>query len=519
MTASGDVRVEPVPRLRLARISKRYPECLANDRIDLEVRPGEMHALLGENGAGKSTLVKIIYGVVQADEGEIFWEGERRAILSPADARRLGIAMVFQHFTLFESLTVAENIALGLEERETRGLIARIRATAGEYGLALEPGRAVHDLSVGERQRVEITRCLMQHPRLLIMDEPTAVLTPQETESLFASLRRLAAQGCSILYISHKLDEVRALCERATVLRAGRVSAECDPRLETAASLARMMVGSEVVATARPLPHAPGPEALVVNGLRLAAADPFGSDLNDIRLSLREGEILGIAGVAGNGQTELLLALAGERLAPAPEDVQLLGEPVGRLGPAGRRARGLAFVPEDKLGRGAVSEMSMAENTLLTAYLAGLVRCGLIRFGRARELAERIARDFDVAAGGVETPAASLSGGNLQKFIVGRELLQRPRVLIAAHPTWGLDVGAGLTIHRELVALRDAGAAVLLVSEDLDELFEICDRIAVISKGRLSAARRVAETTSEEVGLLMGGLSDEEHAGGRHDAA
>jgi len=520
MMEDRDRQAGVTPRLALDGISKRYPDCLANDHIDLEVLPGELHALLGENGAGKSTLVKIIYGVVHADEGTTFWEGEAVKILSPAFARRLGIGMVFQHFTLFESLTVAENIALGIDHSgEMRALSEHIRATAHRYGLALDPERAVHDLSVGERQRVEIVRCLMQAPRLLIMDEPTAVLTPQEAERLFSTLRQLAAQGCSILYISHKLDEVRSLCERATVLRGGRVSAECDPRRETTGSLARMMVGSEVVATARPLPHAPGPEALVVNGLRLAAADPFGSDLNDIRLSLREGEILGIAGVAGNGQTELLLALAGERLAPAPEDVQLLGEPVGRLGPAGRRARGLAFVPEDKLGRGAVSEMSMAENTLLTAYLAGLVRCGLIRFGRARELAERIARDFDVAAGGVETPAASLSGGNLQKFIVGRELLQRPRVLIAAHPTWGLDVGAGLTIHRELVALRDAGAAVLLVSEDLDELFEICDRIAVISKGRLSAARRVAETTSEEVGLLMGGLSDEEHAGGRHDAA
>ncbi|MFI5022489.1 MAG: ABC transporter ATP-binding protein [Alphaproteobacteria bacterium] len=515
---SGEAGV--TPRLALQGISKRYPDCLANDHIDLKVLPGELHALLGENGAGKSTLVKIIYGVVHADEGTAFWEGEAVKILSPAFARRLGIGMVFQHFTLFESLTVAENIALGIDDSgEMRALSEHIRATARHYGLALDPQRTVHDLSVGERQRVEIVRCLMQAPRLLIMDEPTAVLTPQEAERLFATLRQLAAQGCSVLYISHKLDEVRSLCERATVLRGGRVSAECDPRRETTGSLARMMVGSEVVAAARPLPHAPGPEALVVSGLRLASADPFGSDLSDIRLSLREGEILGIAGVAGNGQAELLLALAGERLAPAPEDVRLLGEPVGRLGPAGRRARGLAFVPEDKLGRGAVSEMSMAENTLLTAYLGGLVRCGLIRFGRARKLAERISRDFNVAAGGVDSPAGSLSGGNLQKFIVGRELLQRPRVLIAAHPTWGLDVGAGLTIHRELVALRDAGAAVLVVSEDLDELFEICDRIAVISKGRLSAARRVVETTSEEIGLLMGGLSDEEHAGGRHDAA
>ena len=513
MSEARETPSGPVPRLKLSGISKRYPECLANDRIDLEVRPGEVHALLGENGAGKSTLVKIIYGVVQADEGEIAWEGERRAIASPAEARRLGIAMVFQHFTLFESLSVADNIALGLEEHERRELTERIRATAEAYGLALAPERAVHDLSVGERQRVEIVRCLMQRPRLLIMDEPTAVLTPQEAASLFASLRRLAARGCSILYISHKLDEVRALCERATVLRAGRVSAECDPRLESAASLARMMVGSEVVACARPLPHEPGREALAARKLSAPAADPFGIDLDEVELELRAGEILGIAGVAGNGQTELLSLLAGERLAPERDDVRLLGEPVGHLGPAARRARGLAFVPEDKLGRGAVSALSLVENTLLTARASGLVRHGLIRMAPVRALAERIEREFGVVSSGIDSAVDSLSGGNLQKFIVGRELLQRPKVLIAAHPTWGLDVGASLAIRRELIELRDAGAAVLVVSEDLDELFEICDRMAVISRGRLSTTRAVPTTTMEEIGLLMGGLMSGKEAG------
>ena len=505
-------------RLALRAISKRYPGCLANDHIDLTVMPGELHALLGENGAGKSTLVKIIYGVARADEGDIFWEGERIEIHNPAAARRLGIGMVFQHFTLFETLTVAENIALGMAAVEDiKQLAKRIEETAERYGLALDPHRHVHDLSVGERQRVEIVRCLMQNPRLLIMDEPTSVLTPREVERLFETLRRLAAEGCSILYISHKLAEIMALCERATVLRNGRVTAECDPRKETSSSLARMMVGSEVVACARPAARAGGLEALLVDGLSLPTDDPFGTPLNDIRLAVRRGEILGIAGVAGNGQTELLRALAGECLAPSPEAIRIDGEPVGRLGPAGRRSRGLAFVPEERLGRSVVPELTMTENALLTAYLRGIVARGLIRFGAIEAFARRICRAFNVISAGIHAEARSLSGGNLQKFIIGREILQDPKLLIAAHPTLGVDVGAALTIHQALIALRDAGAAVLVVSEDLDELFEVADRIAVMSKGRLSEARPVVETTIDDVGLLMAGLAG--GMGERPDAA
>ncbi len=508
------------PRLALEGITKRFPGCLANDHIDLAVMPGELHALLGENGAGKSTLVKIIYGVVHADEGRLLWEGAPVRIASPAEARRLGIGMVFQQFTLFEQLTVAENIALGTSYGgNMKTLAGRVAAIAEHYGLALEPHRHVHDLSVGERQRVEIVRCLIEAPRLLIMDEPTSVLTPQESERLFATLRRLAADGCSVLYISHKLEEVRALCSRATVLRGGRVTATCDPRAESAASLARMMVGSELVACARPAAHALGAEALAADGLSVPANDPFGTDLADVRLEVRAGEILGIAGVAGNGQAELLRLLAGERFAPRAGDIRLAGEPVGRLGPAERRRRGLAFVPEDKLGRGAVPGMTLAENALLTDRSGGLVTVGLIRFGAVHALAARIAARFGVVAAGIDANAESLSGGNLQKFIVGREILQQPRMLIAAHPSWGLDVGAALAIHRELVALRDDGAAVLIVSEDVDELFEICDRIAVMSRGRLSPQYPVAATTIEEIGLLMGGGPAAGGTEGRHGAS
>src|SRR5690606_26040377 len=305
---------QPAPRLELRGITKVFPGCLANHSIDLSVMPGEIHALLGENGAGKSTLVKIIYGVLEADRGSLFWEGRATTITSPAAARALGIFMVFQHFTLFETLTVAENIALAARDgREAAALTAQLPEVSERYGLSLDPRRYVHDLSVGERQRVEIVRCLLQEPRLLVMDEPTSVLTPQEVLRLFETLRRLAADGCSILYISHKLEEIQALCHRATVLRQGRVVGECDPRRESTATLARMMVGAELPPPARAAAIRPGGDALVIDGLTRLPDDPFGTRLDDIRLAVAAGEIVGIAGVAGNGQKELLAALSGER--------------------------------------------------------------------------------------------------------------------------------------------------------------------------------------------------------------
>jgi simple sugar transport system ATP-binding protein len=495
-----------IPRLRLEGITKVYPSVVANDGIDLSVQPGEIHAVLGENGAGKSTLMKIIYGVVKPDAGAIFWNGNPVTIASPARARALGIGMVFQHFSLFETLTVSENIALALDPHAvTSDLADRIRAVSERYGLPLDPRRHVHTMSVGERQRVEILRCLLQEPRLLIMDEPTSVLTPQAVEKLFETLRRLAGEGCSILYISHKLDEIRALCHRATVLRAGRVTGECDPRRESASSLARMMIGGD-------LPHprhrdatTRGDGALIVRGLSLAADDPFGVDLVDIGLSVRGGEIVGIAGVSGNGQKELMAALSGERPVADAEAIVLNGVPAGRLDAAQRRALGLAFVPEERLGRGAVPQMSLAENALLTAYRHHLARRGFIRFDAVRAYAQATIARFNVKAPGPEAAARSLSGGNLQKYIVGREILQGPRVMIAAQPTWGVDVGASAQIRQALIDLRDDGVAVLVVSEELDELLEICDRLTVIARGRLSPARPARETNAEQVGLLMSG--------------
>ena len=498
------------PRLALHGISKRYANVIANDRIDLQVAAGEIHALLGENGAGKSTLMKVVYGATQPDEGRIEWQGRAVSIRSPAQARRLGIGMVFQHFSIFETLTVAENIGLALDERLSPGaLAARIGEVSARYGLPLDPQRLTHGMSVGERQRVEIVRCLLQSPRLLIMDEPTSVLTPQAVQALFETLRRLAAEGVSILYISHKLHEIRELCDVATVLRNGRVSGTAIPREHTNATLARMMVGGELM-QCKLEPREPGSIRLEVANLSLGTEDPFGTALRQISLRLRGGEIVGIAGVSGNGQKELLAAISGERLATARSAVRLCGQNVGRLPAARRRRLGLCFVPEERLGRGAVPGMHLADNCVLTGATAGLVRHGVVRGGAARVFARATIGQFSVKCDGDLAPAESLSGGNLQKFIVGREIRLLPSVLLVSQPTWGVDVSASLLIHQALIDLRDAGAAVLVISEELDELYAICDRIAVLAQGRLSDAIPVAELAAETIGVWMTGAF--EHA-------
>ncbi|WP_019142535.1 ABC transporter ATP-binding protein [Noviherbaspirillum massiliense] len=499
-------------RLRLSKITKTYPSVVANDGIDLDVRPGEIHAVLGENGAGKSTLMKIIYGAVKPDAGKVFWNGQEVHIANPAAARQLGIAMVFQHFSLFDTLTVAENIALGLP-RNTRldELGQRITSMARQYGLDLEPQRHVHTLSVGECQRVEIVRALLARPQLLILDEPTSVLTPQAVEKLFETLRKLAAEGCSILYISHKLDEIRALCHSCTVLRAGKVTGVCDPRQETAASLSRMMTGAEP-----PAIHAservPGEKKLVVRSLSLPKSHPFATALDDISFDLHAGEILGLAGVSGNGQQELLAALSGEDTRAVADAISLEGVPVGRLNAAQRRAHGLGFVPEERLGRGAVPDLSLAKNILLSHQTSATVEYGMVKTAALTRIAGDIIKRFKVKAAGPAATAGSLSGGNLQKYIVGREVMRNPKVLIVAQPTWGVDVGASAQIRAELVALRDAGCALLVISEELDELFEISDRLMVIAKGRVSPAIKRSEATIGLIGQWMSGLWKDEGA-------
>jgi simple sugar transport system ATP-binding protein len=502
---------DAVPVVEASGLTKRFGALVANDAVDLRIAPGEIHALLGENGAGKSTLVKMLYGLLRPDSGTIAWSGRPVAIGGPSAARSLGIGMVFQHFSLFENLTVAENVALALDGRESRAaLTARLSRLSADYGLPLEPGRAVHTLSVGERQRIEIVRCLMQDPRLLILDEPTAVLTPQEAEQLFLTLSRLAAEGRAILYITHRLEEVRRFCHRATILRHGRVAGACDPRRETATTLARMMIGGDPNGL-RAHAGATGPAApvrLALRGLSCTVEAQHGVALHDVSLAVRGGEIVAIAGVAGNGQSELFAMVSGERLAARAEAVEIDGVAAGRAGIAERRRLGAAFVPEERLGHAAVPRLALSENVLLTGH--GEPRLATRwRIDRAACLAavDAVTARFDVRKARRDPEAGSLSGGNLQKFVVGREILRAPGVLVVGQPTWGVDPGAAAIIRQALIDLARRGSAVLVISQDLDEIFAIADRVAVIHDGRLSDCHPADAMTAERLGLLMGGMA------------
>lgn len=497
------------PLLQAIGLTKRYGEFLANDAIDIDIWPRQIHALLGENGAGKSTLVKAIYGLIHPSAGEIRWQGERIVLSGPSEARARGIGMVFQHFSLFDNLTVAENVALGLDGKESfKGMSARLEQVSKTYGLPLDPRREVWQLSVGERQRIEIVRALMQDPKFLILDEPTAVLTPQEADQLFIVLERLKAEGRAILYISHKLEEVKRLCDTATILRGGKKVATCNPRQETAASLARMMVGGEIREVRAVAGRQTTVPRLVVNDLSLAPGEAHGVRLEHISLELKGGEILGIAGVAGNGQDELFAALSGERLAKDPGTVVIEGIAAGHMSITQRRKLGAAFVPEERLGHGTAPRMKLSENALLTGHAAsGMVRHGFIDTAATLKTVDKATETFDVRKAKRDPEAASLSGGNLQKFIVGREILRNPAVLVVSQPTWGVDAGAAAVIRQALLDLAASGAAVLVTSQDLDELAEIADRIAVMFHGRLSHPLATSEATREKLGLLMGGSS------------
>ncbi|GIT92847.1 ABC transporter [Jannaschia pagri] len=498
--------------LTLEGITKTYPGVIANADISFQIQPGEIHALLGENGAGKSTLVKTIYGLVRPDRGSMRLNGAPFAPSEPRAARAAGVAMVFQHFSLFEALSVAENVGLGMESPPPmRDLAQRIRDVSQTYGLPLDPGRRVGDLSAGERQRVEIVRCLLQDPRLLIMDEPTSVLTPQEAEVLFATLRKLSAEGAAILYISHKLDEIRALCEAATILRGGRVVGQCDPRETSAADLAERMVGTQITAS-QARPSALGAALLTVTDLSLLPATQFGTALRQISLEVRAGEILGIGGVAGNGQDELLGALSGERLS-ALGTVTLGGQDLSRAGPDARRRAGLLAAPEERLGHAAAPDMSLTENAALTGVSRkGLARRGFLRWGAARSFAQEVIDRFDVRTPGAGATARSLSGGNLQKFVIGREVLQAPRVLVVNQPTWGVDAAAAAAIRQALMDLAAGGAGVVVISQDLDELLAVSDRFTALNEGRLSPPRPASEMTVDRIGLMLGGAGDLEPA-------
>ena len=508
---------ESVPLLELKGITKAFPGVLANDAVDLLVASGQIHALLGENGAGKSTLVKIIYGYYSADAGSVRWKGEFVNLSSPAQARQIGIGMVFQHFSLFEAMTVRENIELAITSGKRGDALAEeIRTVSETYGLELDPERDVFSLSVGERQRVEIVRCLLQSPRLLIMDEPTSVLTPQESEKLFDVLRKLADQGCAVLYISHKLEEIQVLCHHATILRQGKVVAQCDPTKESTRSLAEMMIGKALRPPTYELKAVGGP-ILEVYDLSRTAENERSISLQKIGFNVRAGEIFGIAGVAGNGQTELMEMLSGEYLAEKGSVIKINGVSCGLSGIRVRRELGAAIVPEERLGHGAVASMSLTENVFLSGHKRYNLTGNLwMHHANARQYAQKICDTFDVRHSGIYADAGSLSGGNLQKFLIGREILQYPQLMIASQPTWGVDAGSQLAIHKALLELAANGTAVLVISQDLDELMELCGRIAVMFSGRLSEAHSVSSMTAEKIGLLMGGSRIEEHEGVSH---
>ncbi len=493
------------PLIRLTGLTKGYPGVVANDDVSMQIMPAEVHALLGENGAGKSTLVKMIYGLVKPDAGQMEIAGAAYAPAEPRIARASGVAMVFQHFSLFEALSVAENIALGMEEPPAMADLAqRIQTVSEAYGLPLNPAARIGDLSAGERQRVEIIRCLLQDPKLLIMDEPTSVLTPQEVGVLFDTLRKLQAGGTAILYISHKLEEIRALCDTATILRRGKVVATCTPSETSAREMAELMVGSRL-ATPEAKPHSTGDELLRLDGLSMPAPTAFGMPLREIRCTVRAGEILGIGGVAGNGQDELLAALSGETRAPKGA-VFFDGTDIGAMGPRARRAIGVLAAPEERLGHAAAPDMSLTENAMLTgAVRQNLERGGLLNWAGARAFASEIIAKFDVRTPGPGHAARSLSGGNLQKFVVGREVLQNPKVLIVNQPTWGVDAAAAAAIRQALLDLAAGGAAVIVISQDLDELMEISHRFAALNEGRLSQPAPTSALTIEAIGLMLGG--------------
>lgn len=500
------------PWLVMRDITKAFPGVVANDRVNLDVRPGEVHALLGENGAGKTTLVNILYGIHQPDAGEIFLNGRPVRIRSPRHAIGLGIGLVPQHFLLVKRHTVAENIALGLPGTRFFWPLApvekRLRELGERYGLAVDPRAYVWQLSAGEQQRVEILKALARGARLLILDEPTSVLTPQEARSLFDVLRRMTREGHSVIFISHKLDEVLEIADRVTVLRRGRVVASL-PRARTdKRTLARLMVGREVVFDRRANRHLPGPPVLVVEDL-WARDDRGVPVVRGVSLTVHRGEVLGLAGVAGNGQRELVEVLTGLRR-PLRGEVRVLGRPVTGQSPRALAEAGVAHIPEDRMGTGVVPGMTVAENLVLKRYrYPPFCRGPLLDVYRIADFARQAVAEYGIVTPGVSTRARALSGGNLQKLILARELSGQPTLIVAAHPTYGLDVGATEQVHEVLLRQRDRGAGVLLVSEDLDEILALSDRIAVVFSGRIMGVVEAAQADRERIGLMMAGVQPE----------
>jgi simple sugar transport system ATP-binding protein len=497
--------------LELREITKRFGDVLANDHVSIKVGTGTIHAVVGENGAGKSTAMRIAYGFYTADSGEIAIDGEPRSIQTPHDAIRLGVGMVHQHFMLVEPMTVAENIVLGAEpggaaSLDMRKAAERIRALSREFGLSVDPNAVVGNLSVGQQQRVELLKALYREARILILDEPTAVLTPQEVEEFFAILRGMRGQGKTVVIITHKLSEVLAISDEVTVMRDGRVVGRLRTSETNAAELARLMVGREVLLRVEKPPAKPGETVLSVRDLAVKAAD--GSRRVDgISFDVRAGEIVGVAGVEGNGQTELIEALAGLRdEAGLAGEVSFEGRDILRLPARARRELGIAHVPEDRHRRGLLLDFDLAENSILgTHYRPPATRGVLLDESAIHASVVKLIKDFDVRPANPDLPARSLSGGNQQKLIIGREFELKPKLLLVSQPTRGVDIGAIEFIHRQIVALRDAGCAVLLVSAELEEVAALADRLLIFHEGRIAGEVDPTATSVGEIGLLMTG--------------
>ena len=512
-----------VPHLELRHITKRFPGIIANQDVNLKINHGEVHALLGENGAGKSTLMNVLVGLYTAEEGDILIDGKKANIRTPKDSIALGIGMVHQHFKLVEELTVAENIIIGYEKQgfkiDLKKVENDLRELSDKYNLPISPELRVSDLSAGEKQRVEIVKMLYRNVDLLILDEPTSVLTPQETERLFDNLREMKAQNKTIIFISHKLDEVMEIADRVTILRGGKLIETMDKTDTDPQDLARKMIGREMVPASRGFDNDldGAPEMFVADHIT-AKGDEGAIAVDDVSLSIRAGEILGIAGVSGNGQTELAEVLTGLR-GMEKGTLMVDGKPVKNNVKAIIDA-GVGHIPEDRNGTGAVPNFSVLENVALKKYNKAPIKKGIVMDRNAmREFGEKLLSEFDVRMSSSDMPARLLSGGNMQKMICAREIDNNPKVIVAVHPTYGLDVAAIDMVHRYLIEEQKKGCAILLISESLDEVFALSDTIAVMFHHKLTSKRNREDWTIDSIGFAMMGISDEQRAAAEARAA
>ncbi len=492
--------------LKISNVTKIYPGCVANDNVSLEFNSGKIYALLGENGAGKSTLVKILSGVIIPDEGNIYLNENNLKLNSPLDAKKNDIGMVFQHFNLFETLSVFENLIIDSDE-ERESLREKIDTIMKKYNFLIDLDIPVLNLSAGQKQKVEIIRCLIRNPKVLIMDEPTSVLTEQETSELFLSLKKFSEEGILIIYITHKLKEVMQLCDEVAVMRRGKLVSVSEIKNENIESLANKMVGQNLKTIKKKKAKTSSDQLIKITNLNFTSEDPFETNLMDINFSVNRGECLGIAGISGNGQSELFQVLSGEIISEK-NSIEFNKNYIGDLNPQERREYLIAFSPEDRLEQAAIPQMKIFENVALNNFKSSnFFNNGLINENKIKEHSKKIISDFNVNTDNIELKSQFLSGGNLQKLIIGRELITSPELLICFNPTWGLDVGAINYIHETLIKINEQNKSIILISTDTDELLKLSDKISVIHKGKLSKIMNAEEVTSEKLGILMGGAN------------